>query len=173
MSKDLLDYPFCHDVNKYERMVKIGQGTFGFVDCFSPPFWSFDFVVYFKNCFAARCSRHATERILKKSLPSRRSSWTTRKKGYIPIIVVNEWFAKCSSFRACFLVTELLVFFAPLFSSRSPPSEKLRYFSCWNMKMWSTCWKFVERKVSWSFSCPATGCWNNSATSILFMDVTA
>lgn len=39
MSKDLLDYPFCHDVNKYERMVKIGQGTFGFVDCFSPPFW--------------------------------------------------------------------------------------------------------------------------------------
>lgn len=33
MSKDLLDYPFCHDVNKYERMVKIGQGTFGFVDC--------------------------------------------------------------------------------------------------------------------------------------------
>lgn len=29
MSKDLLDYPFCHDVNKYERMVKIGQGTFG------------------------------------------------------------------------------------------------------------------------------------------------
>ncbi|KAK2565947.1 Cyclin-dependent kinase 9, partial [Acropora cervicornis] len=29
MSKDLLDYPFCHDVNKYEKMVKIGQGTFG------------------------------------------------------------------------------------------------------------------------------------------------
>lgn len=38
MSKDLLDYPFCHDVNKYEKMVKIGQGTFGFVACFTSPF---------------------------------------------------------------------------------------------------------------------------------------
>lgn len=38
MSKDLLDYPFCHDVNKYEKMVKIGQGTFGFVACLTSPF---------------------------------------------------------------------------------------------------------------------------------------
>ena len=38
MSKDLLDYPFCHDVNKYEKMVKIGQGTFGFVDYVVSPF---------------------------------------------------------------------------------------------------------------------------------------
>ena len=24
-----LEFPFCHDVSKYERITKIGQGTFG------------------------------------------------------------------------------------------------------------------------------------------------
>lgn len=34
MSKGLdptLEFPFCHDVGKYERITKIGQGTFGYV----------------------------------------------------------------------------------------------------------------------------------------------
>ncbi|XP_001626865.2 cyclin-dependent kinase 9 [Nematostella vectensis] len=29
MSKDTLDFPYCHEVSKYERQAKIGQGTFG------------------------------------------------------------------------------------------------------------------------------------------------
>jgi len=26
-----LDFPFCPEANKYEKLTKIGQGTFGFV----------------------------------------------------------------------------------------------------------------------------------------------
>lgn len=31
MIKGTFDYPYCHEVTKYEKMVKVGQGTFGFV----------------------------------------------------------------------------------------------------------------------------------------------
>ena len=67
-----------------------------------------------KNYFAARCSRHATERIPKKSLPSRRSSWTTRKKGYLMFLWIHAFLSvNFVEFHVCFVVTELLVFFAP------------------------------------------------------------
>ena len=29
MSISSFDYPYCHEVTKYEKLLKIGQGTFG------------------------------------------------------------------------------------------------------------------------------------------------
>lgn len=30
------NFPFCDDASKYERVTKIGQGTFGYVNLFPP-----------------------------------------------------------------------------------------------------------------------------------------
>ena len=42
MIKDTFDFPYCHEVSKYEKIAKVGQGTFGLealLDVNLPPFW--------------------------------------------------------------------------------------------------------------------------------------
>ena len=100
MSKDLLDYPFCHDVNKYEKMVKIGQGTFGFVDCFSPPFWKFCLSCryvqrhWLLELFCSEVFKARNRKNLKEIVALKKVLMDNEKEGVFNVLV-NTCFALC------------------------------------------------------------------------------
>lgn len=57
-----LRFPFIHDVNSYEKTMKIGQGTFGYVSTF------FLLTDHFREVFKAKCKRSSRYVALKKIL---------------------------------------------------------------------------------------------------------